>query len=234
MSTKAERRARNEQLVGLANNASGAAFGVIGTKAVYDQQRGLNAARKLRDAGLPQKMPAAPKVTRLERGLKRIKAKPKYVLPALAATAVGGQLVNAGLDAQSAHYFGRELVRGSKKPKEAAVKNDQSIVDVYIAKSDLGAGRGSDLDVSKRQRRFDPEGDRQRRLGIYEGAGVAGALGLTAAGAYELQQRGLRRLARVNQPYAKGGAMLAGAGASAGLAALAHRRANSARNQRWT
>lgn len=153
--SKLDDRKRKEAMLGLANNATGAAFGVVGTKAVYDQQKQLSEARRLRDSGLPQRTPEPPKITRLERGLKRLKVKPKYVLPALAATAVGGQVLNAGMDAQSAAYFAGELTPGKNKvgqgakikhndmPKKGtAVDKSIGVFDGYVSKADHTSGVG--------------------------------------------------------------------------------------------
>lgn len=246
---------RNEQLVGLGNNAFGAAAGAYGTKAVYDQAKAKHYPEQTKARTLARQQRASdraaarvkagkPAFTPLKRVANKVgevvnKVPKKYRAPAAITAAVGSQLVNAGMDAQSAAYFGRELAAGKKDVKKADRPNDNGLVHVAMLRPHLdGVGRNLNLtdEISKKVRRFDAEADRQRRLGVYEGAGAAGAATLGGLGIHQGRKTGLLTLKRLNaiQPGNRAAAaLLAGSAGAAGLGLAAHHRASSARNERW-
>ena len=165
----ANAKKRREVNIGLANNLTGAAFGTVAT------QQALQLARaRMRDPNAPEpekySVRAARAVGRkfpkVARAAMRFKPKSaKKVMLGLGAVNVGGQLANAGLDAQSAAYFARERKNlSSKRPVGA------------VAKSDNGIGTFYSRDVvSKRDAWVDPEVRRQRQLSaVSTGAGLAG------------------------------------------------------------
>lgn len=213
--------------VGLANNAFGAAAGAAATRMAFREQ-------KARLKGVPAGMPT---VSRTERALRRLKVNPKFILPAVATVAVGSQLANGAMDAQSAQYFGRELKSIRDKEKRMAKSYESPFDHVSVPTSDVGKS----LEVSKKARRFDPEADRQRRMGVYQGTAAAGGIGLGAAGGWTgtTQAKKLTR-GQINALKAVGTKMrvpaaLVGSGLVLGTAAGAiQHRANSRRNQTWT
>lgn len=87
--------------------------------------------------------------------------------------------------------------------------------------------RGS---VSKASRRYDPEADRQRRIGLYAGLGGGTGIVLTAAGARKLKGTKLT----MPKSGKTGLALLAGGAAAGGLGAAAYKRGIEIRNQPWT
>lgn len=109
MSDSAQRDKERDVKIGLANNAFGTTAGAVATA------QAVNVARKMKKPD-PN--------TRLGRFvLRRPKiARARWALPAIGAVNVGAQALNAGLDAQSAHYFGRELK--DMKPREKVTKAD--------------------------------------------------------------------------------------------------------------
>lgn len=234
-SASAEKK-RKEQQFGLANNAFGAAAGALGTKAVYQQAKAkqtpeAKAAAAAASEARQAKRVAAGKqaftpMQRVGRKVSTQAAKlPKPVrrlaAPAALATAVGSQVVNAGADAQSAAYFGRELAEGRK-------------AKVAKARDHVGHRIVEPEPVSKR--RFDSEADRQHRLGIYEGLGATGALVGAGGGVYGLRRQGVklgnvgRKLVKHKVPLA---AIAAGTGA-AGTSVAARRAYTRDRNESWT
>lgn len=115
---KAYTKKKREVEIGLANNLFGASAGAVATKMAYDQ------ARKLKPKDVyskKKKVPFTNKTVPVGRALKRMKVSPKGAVVVAGTTGVGAQLVNAGMDAQSAQYFARE--RASMK-KEKVKKAD--------------------------------------------------------------------------------------------------------------
>lgn len=151
----------------------------------------------------------------------RHKVNPKVAIPATGAALVGMQAANGLMDAQSAGYFTGELreMRQKKKAKQMARSN-----------------------VAKANRIFDAEADRNRRLGVYEGAALgatAAGAGFTVQGGRKIGLKGVKTdLARIPKKRMKGyqrlGLGLAATAASASAAAGIHRRSTSERNRPWT
>lgn len=90
--------------------------------------------------------------------------------------------------------------------------------------------------VAKAARTFDPEAERQRRLGLYEGAGLSGAVLGTGLGIRGLSNKGvsLKMLRAGTKKYRAPMALLAGGAVSGTGALVAHRQAASERNIRWS
>lgn len=146
---------RREVNIGLANNATGAAFGTVATA-----QAALAANRAVKSKTIK-----SPRIARFVGKHPKL-GKAKWVVPAAAALNVGGQLANAGLDAQSGAYFARERQALARKPKEAVVKSDNGISTFY------------EREVVRKDAWVDPEVKRQRQL-----SATSTAAGLTGAGA---------------------------------------------------
>jgi hypothetical protein len=86
-------------------------------------------------------------------------------------------------------------------------------------------------DIKKAQRRFDPEADRQRRIGMYSAGGALGAVYLGDKARGQLAREGMK----VIRPKGKKGALLGlSAIASGALGAGAYKRGVDVRNQPWT
>lgn len=115
---KKYKKKKREVDIGLANNAFGAAAGALGTKLAWDQARNIN----------PETMTInqPPKVSRTGKYLKKMGVNPKVAIGAAGTALVGSQLLNAGLDAQSAQYFARERTK-LKKPGEVKKACDEII-----------------------------------------------------------------------------------------------------------
>lgn len=157
-SSDPDARKRREVNFGLVNNATGAAFGTVATA-----QAGIGARNAIR-----HKQIKSPKVARFVARHPKL-ARGRWVIPAAAALNVGGQALNAGLDAQSTSYFARERKSLSRK-HNAEVKS--------MAKSDNGIGVFYDrTDEVEKGAWVDPEVRRQREL-----ATTSTAAGLTGAG----------------------------------------------------
>lgn len=114
------KKKKREVDIGLANNAFGATAGALGTKLAWDQARNINP----KDMTINQ----PPKVSQTGKFLKKIGVKPKAAIIAAGGALVGSQVVNAGLDAQSAQYFARERTK-LKKPKESVKKACDEIIE---------------------------------------------------------------------------------------------------------
>jgi hypothetical protein len=98
------KRKKREAEVGLANNAFGAGAGAVATKQAYDVARRMDAKKMSR--------------TKTGRMLLKSKVDPKVAIPVVGAVGIGAQAANGLMDAQSAHYFRREL-------KDIHVKEDK-------------------------------------------------------------------------------------------------------------
>lgn len=189
--TPDERKARRERTqarIGLASNVVGLTAAGAATNSAA---REFNNARR-KAAGLPEKEAGT---GRLARGLAHIKVKHAVGLAGagllLQATNTAGDVV-----------ANRVLARSAKKPSDVNKGIDMTIddshyADVYESGTGRGDGRGHSLqsvekamgltpqqmlgtelvpeEISKRARRYDPEADRQRRMGLYAGLGAGGA-----------------------------------------------------------
>lgn len=172
---------RREVNIGLANNATGAAFGAIATGQAASVARS-NYRRLRRDPNAPEppKSPSlaqrgyravagrSPRVARIGARVRphltgKNAAKGALVFGGLN---VAGQLANAGLDAQSGAYFARERKDLARKRKEGVVKSDNGIGTFY------------EREVVRKDAWVDPEVKRQRQLSATSTAG-----GLTGVGA---------------------------------------------------
>lgn len=160
-------RKRKEVALGLANNATGAAFGAVATQQAISVAR---AKLKGKNAAEPEKYSVragraiARKFPKVGRAAMKVKPKnPRNALLALGAVNVGGQALNAGMDAQSAAYFARE--RKNLKAKQTG----------NIKKFDSGMSSGVELVKSQ---------DRDSiRRSYQQGALTAGGVGMAGLGA---------------------------------------------------
>ena len=246
--TDAERKARRERTqarVGLASNVVGLTAATAATNtAARDFVNARRAAR-----GLAPK--AAKEGGRLAQALGRVKAK----------HAVG--LAGAGLILQGSNTAGdvvanRVLARSAKEPTSKGMSME-SISDVYESEGH-GDGRGHSLsavakgmaltpqqmlgtalvpeEISKRARRYDPEADRQRRMGLYAGAGVGTSAALASqaaprlAGLYDREKRTLKIPKLKGKSRGRTGLGLAALSAASGAGGVAaYRHGISRRNQ---
>ena len=156
---------RKEVAVGLANNATGAAFGAVATQQAVAAAR---AKMKDKNAPDPEKLSVragrriARKYPAVGRAAMRFKPKdPKKALLALGAVNVGGQALNAAMDAQSASYFARE--RRALKAKQTG----------NIRKFDSGMSTG--VELYKSESRASAKRAYQQGLGTAAGVGMFGA-----------------------------------------------------------
>ena len=232
------KRRKREAQFGLANNTAGAAAGAVGSVTAYKvipkTEQALNA-------------------TKTGRFLKRRHINPRVAIPLAGTALVGSQVVNAGLDAQSAAYFTREVKRLGDKERRMEARLSKSYESVFPYVEVPTSESGTSLEVSKAKRRYNPEDERFRRLGIYEGIGFAGGAGALGASAYKTRklvapkwnkwyagavgnEKGAAKLKAAGKKLgpAKVPAGLAATGAAmTGLGVVAHRRATQERNARW-
>lgn len=181
---------KRELNLGLANNLFGAGVGVGAIKLAHDK------AKTLDPKDMKFKAPAEQKVSRVGAALRRAKIPPKAAVAGAGAALVGGSLINAGMDAQSAYYFGRERAKLKKpEPKEGQpVKKSytrEGLVDIYSTTRRRDSGIGYNLnsrnleEITKRTPRGDErEHARQRKVARNEILGYtgAGAAGIGGAG----------------------------------------------------
>lgn len=220
MSAK-EKRERTEARVGLASNALGIA---AGTAALATAAQ--NPALKK-----PSAANAGPVTGRLARKIKS-PGRAGQLIRAGAVGATALQAANLGGDIVANRVLSREAKKGSKVEK--------SIEQSLVSKSDEVRVTGHGTNIAKRY--YDPEMDRQRRLGMYSGAGIAGGAGLIALGAKDIRpatrvvegDKVVRGLAMPKGKKARGKLMLIGGGAAAtGLGLAAFKRSNSRKNDPW-
>jgi len=174
---------------------------------------------------------------------------------AFRSTKSGGRL-NIALGATSGGvvggFVGSELHRNRRfKSKKAAVgagigaasMGGLSALENSVSRHNTAYRRGIEkslVDVSKAYRRFDPEADRQRRAGIYTGAGVAGAAlaGREASNHFTTRavvgQKKARGIVTKPGKGRLGLGLAALSGASGAFAANSYKNGLSARNQPWT
>lgn len=207
--TAEEKRYQKRQAsVGLASNVLGITAGTAA----------LGAAAKNKAFKNPAAKNAGPVTSRLSRKMKLSSTAQKRLILAGAGGAVGLQAANLGGDLVTNRVLFREVK-----------KNDMSMISkAEGAVSSNGHGKSL---VDKAQRRFDPEADRQRRIGMYSAGGALGAVYLGDKARGQLAREG----ARVIKPKGKKGALLSlGALASGALGAGAYKRGVDVRNQPWT
>jgi hypothetical protein len=220
-----QKKQRTQARVGLGSNVLGLTAGAAATGAALKDTRfrdGGKIAQGLHSIG--RRIPAP--IARLN---ERLGVKGKAAL-------AGGALALQGGNMAGDVVANRVLARSAKTPVKKAMY-DESVIDMFVSPWDHTAGQGS---ISKAYRRYDPEADRQRRLGLYTGAGVGGAvvLGSQAARNFTTQVHGadtkrLRGIAVKPKGGKKallltGGTLLSGGG---GIAA--YRRGLSERNNPW-
>ncbi len=179
LTMKQYKRKKREVEFGLANNAFGAAAGAGATTTAYkvarDNYKKATASPEAKKAAADKlyarklKIPftGSKKAGRAAKGIPYGKAlkklKPHHAIAAAGATAVGSQLVNGGMDAQSGGYFLKERLK-MRKPKTSKVKKnlDQKLMYEAIIKdinpkfdddsNDLEwSGEFSKVDSEKRQ-----------------------------------------------------------------------------------
>jgi hypothetical protein len=163
----------------------------------------------------------------------------KTAFNALAGATLGGYagskrsnkaaLISAGAGAAGLGSLGRWLAGQQASDPKFRRKVEARVVDRALRNVKIASDARMKQGVSKAYRRFDPEADRQRRIGLYAGLGGGTALVLGAAGA--------RRLKGSKVVIPKGGKkglalLAAGAGAGA-LGAGAYKRGIELRNQPW-
>ena len=163
------------------------------------------------------------------KGVGRLVKNPRAAALALGGGALllhGGELAGDAISARSLHH--------------QAKASEQGIAKAYVSPALRSTGRGQNIE--KAYRRFDPEADRQRRLGTY--AGIAGGAGIVAGGvaAHGLKPLGQAVVQDLKSMKSQGtlkrvrrGGLAAGAALGAfGLGAAAYRRGIQVRNQPWT
>ena len=158
------------------------------------------------------------------------KGKKGALLGAALGAPAGGALGYGGVaakmrDPQTRRELEREVMSEVLMRRQAAMLRSGGKPKTAIKKS-LSEMSG----IAKAYRRFDPEADRQRRIGLYAGTGVGGGLLLGGMAANKLKG------SKVVLPKGgkKGLALLAGALASGALGAKAYKRGVEVRNQPWT
>ena len=216
------RRERTEARVGLASNALGIAAGTAAL-ATAAQNPALKKPA-LHNAG-----PVTGRIVR-RMGLKGGNA--GRLIRAGAIGAAGLQAANLGGDIVANRVLSREATKGSDVKK--------SIEQSYISKSAEVKVTGRGVNIEKRY--YDPEMDRQRRLGMYAGAGLAGSAGLAALGAKGIKPavrdveggKVVRGLSMPKGKQARGKLALLAAAAASGAGGLAaYKRSNSRKNDPW-
>lgn len=222
-----QKRNRTQARVGLASNALGLTAGAAATGAALRDERfehGGRVAQRLFKIG--QKIPKP-----IQRLNDKLGTKGKA---ALAGGALALQAGNIGGDVVANRVLARNAAPAPGKVKKS---DGEWMLDAYISKADHTEGHGS---IEKAHRRFDPEADRQRRLGLAAGAGAGGGLllGGAAARQYTTKVHGedTKRLKGIAVKPLKGKKALlltGGALASGGLGAAAYRKGLSERNNPW-
>jgi hypothetical protein len=225
---KAEQKKQKVQAkVGLGSNVLGLTAGAAATGAALRDERlagGGKVARALYSVG--SKIPAP---------IARLNAKlgPKGKA-ALAGGALALQAGNMGGDVVA----NRVLARSAQTP----VKKDytvESVTEIFISKSDHTTGHGHSM-LDKAYRRYDPEADRQRRLGLATGAGAGGALLLGGEATRRMTTKvvdangnPLKGIAFKHKKAGKGALLAAGAVGSGAAGLAAYRKGVSERNNPW-
>lgn len=181
---------RRDAQIGFANNAFGAAAGAYGAKAVYNEQMKRHYPDKwaAKQAAKEAKHKVHPP-NAISRAVQRVPKLPaKYAVPAGVGAAIGSQVLNAGMDAQSAKYFGEEL----KEMRGTVKKNDQSFTDAVVLPPRVdGVGRNlNTVAVSKADGRKRTGGEKAAYAGMITGA--AGAA--TGFGGLQIADRRADRL----------------------------------------
>lgn len=158
----------------------------------------------------------------------------------IAGVVGGGAALGSGLGfASAAEQKKRRLKIENDYKKRNGIGVPQSMKNAIgaemIRRQLEQGGHGKNVQMPGRQinkayRRYDPEADRQRRIGLYAGLGGGSALVLGAAGARKLKGT------KLSMPKGgkKGLALLAGGAAAGGLGAAAYKRGIEIRNQPWT
>jgi len=227
-----QKKQRTQARVGLGSNVLGLTAGGAATAAALrDPRFGAEGAGKTANWIARQGDRIPQPIARLTRNFTPKKA------ALLAGGALALQAGNVGGDVVA----NRVLARSAKQPvAPTKVKKDfsmESITDIYISDDDRTTGYGS---IEKAYRRYDPEADRQRRLGLSAGAGAGGALvlGSAAASKYtrnvQLPSGEKVRGIAIKPRRGKAAALLTlGAVGSGVYGANAYRRGISERNNPW-
>jgi len=223
-----QKKNRLQARVGLGSNVLGLTAGAAATGAALRDERlagGGRIARGLHSVG--SKIPKP-----IQRLNDRLGAKGKA---ALAGGALALQAGNMGGDVVA----NRVLARSAAPPPGKVKKDmyDESFTDMFISPWDHTTGHGS---IEKAYRRYDPEADRQRRLGLATGVGAGGAvvLGSTAArnfttGVHTKEGTRLKGIAVKPKGGKKALLLTGGAALSGGGGLVAYRRGLSERNNPW-
>jgi hypothetical protein len=219
-----QKRQRTQARVGLGSNVLGLTAGAAATGAAlrdtrFGDEKAGKLANRIYNAG-----------KRIPQPIARLTAK---VTPKKAAMLAGGALALQAGNVGGDVVANRVLSRSAQTPVKKAY--DESITASFISKADHTSGHG--VSLTKAHRRYDPEADRQRRLGLTAGAGAGGALvmGSQAARQFTNKVEGKPVKGILVKPKAGKKALLLTGGtlASGALGAGAYRRGLSERNNPW-
>ena len=224
--TEEQRRQRLEARVGLASNVLGIA---AGGAALASASR--NPA--LRD---PTARNAGPVTGKLVHRGGVLNGRGRTLVRAGAGAAIGLQTANLVGDLVTNRVLSREAKKGDSVAKsiEQSIVSKSSQVRV--------TGRGVNMGKAVAKRYYDPEMDRQRRLGMYAGAGIGAGAGLIVMGAGGVKPssreveggRVVRGLSMPKGKKARGKLALLAAGlASTGGGIAAYKHSNSRENDPW-
>jgi hypothetical protein len=224
-----QKKNRTQARVGLGSNVLGLTAGAAATGAALRDTRlkeGGKVAQRLYSLG--EKIPKP-----IQRLNDRLGVKGKA---ALAGGALALQAGNMGGDVVA----NRVLSRSAKTTPVPVKKSFMSVTESYISPWDHSTGHGS---IEKAYRRYDPEADRQRRLGLAAGAGAGGAVVLGSQAARQFTTnvgehgatpaKKLKGIAVKAKHGKKAILLTGGAAASGGLGLAAYRRGLSERNNPW-
>ena len=123
---KRYKKKRRDTSIGIVNNTFGATAGAYATKLAYDEAKKIKSkpdTKKFPKGDDPNyvgnkkwKIPGTKKTIKYGRALKKLPGGAKTAVLGVGALGVGSQAVNAGMDAWSANFFGKEKLK-NKKPK---------------------------------------------------------------------------------------------------------------------
>lgn len=164
--------------------------------------------------------------------------------------AYGGTVGSLGVGAVMAAHTAKKghlehvVAHGLSNKGKAAIVVPAGLASAYGARrANKNAVKRGDIKVEKAYRRFDPEADRQRRLGLYSGAAAGSGVVLGREAARNYKVSGLDSASRAEHGLGiklkpgltKRGLGLTAASLAAGaISAGSYKRGVSARNQPWT
>ena len=196
-------------------------------------------ARKLTPAAAQARVSGNRVLSRVSqtKGFKALARHPKATAIGLAGGMMalhGSELVGDAISARSLRNQSKNMNQGGVPVKINSSEN--GITKAYVSPISRTTGRG--VNIEKAYRRFDPEADRQRRLGAYAGVGLGAGIGLGAASHQSFSRHYPNAGAKIAQAmkakkFRKPAALGAAALASTTLGAAAYRRGVSERNNPW-